>query len=289
MAGPYIDLHTHSMASDGSDTPSELVRKAAEANVTALALTDHDTMDGLDEAGAEAKRLGVYFIRGIEIAVQDEHGELHLVGLWMPQPSRRMRSALHELEHNRLIRNQVMLDSLTALGMPLSMEEVRAVAGGRSVGRPHIAAALKNKGYVSSRREAFSTYIGWSGKAYVPRVLATPREGIGLLRDEGATVALAHPMLSKMMTPERLDDTLSDFRSYGLEAIEAYHSSHDAQSTRICVELGARHNLLLSGGSDYHGNNKENITLGRGAGALRVPFFVLEKLQAQRKNKGLWI
>lgn len=289
MAGRTIDLHTHSLASDGSDSPGELARKAAGAGLAAFALTDHDSLSGLDEAGAEAERLGIAFVRGIEIAVHDAFGELHLLGLWMPKPSHRMRDAIAMLRENRRSRNQAMLDALANLGMPLTLEEVRAHSGGGALGRPHIALAMKSRGYVQCRREAFDRYIGWGGRAFVPRTLLTPAEGIGLLRDEGATVALAHPCLYQQMTRQRLDAILAEFRPLGLRALEAYHSMHNSDEVRMCVELAARHDLLLTGGSDYHGLNKEGIALGTGRGNLRVPYILLEKMRAYRKSRGLWV
>lgn len=290
MPGRLIDLHTHSLASDGSDRPAELIRNAAAAGLSAVALTDHDTLAGIPEAAEEAQKIGIRFIPGIEIAVQDDFGELHLVGLWMPpEPSRRMCGALDILRANRRSRNQAMLDVLEKLGMPLSLDEVRSISGGGAVGRPHIALAMCRKGYAGSRKEVFEHYIGWGKKAFVPRVLSTPEEGIGLLRDEGATVCLAHPCLFSGMTRERLDDTLSQFRAYGLSALEAYHSAHDPGRVRLCVELAAKHNLLLSGGSDYHGANKEGIALGKGQGRLRIPLHLLEKMEEHRRKQGLWL
>ena len=289
MAGRFIDLHTHSNASDGTDAPAELVRKAAAQGLAAVAITDHDSLAGLDEAGGEARTHGITLVRGCEIAVKDDFGELHLLGLWMPQPSAAMSEALEEMQKNRRARNQAMLDILREKGMPLTMEDVRAVSGGAPVGRPHIALALRSKGYVNSAKDAFDRLIGWGGQAFIPRTLMTPEEGIRLLHDEGATVALAHPCLSKEMTPERLNDTLSDFRNWGLTAVEIYHSAHDPRHVRLCVKLAARHKLLASGGSDYHGANKPGIALGSGKGKLRIPLSVLEKIQDYRKSKGLWV
>lgn len=289
MSCRRIDLHTHSLASDGSDSPVELVNKAASLGLAAIALTDHDTLSGLDEAVEQGEKTGVRVIRGIEIAVHDDFGELHLLGLWMPRPSKVMRSYLTTLRRNRLARNQAMLDALTAMDMPLAMEQVEAVSRGESLGRPHIALAMRDRGYVSSRKEAFERYIGWGGKAFVPRALSSPREGIELLRGEGATVSLAHPFLSRQMTESRLDALLRDFRAWGLDAVEAYHSTHSQQQVSLCVKLAAKHGLLLTGGSDYHGLNKEVIRLGVGTGSLRVPFVLLEKLLAFRLDRGLWI
>ena len=289
MSGRYIDLHTHSAVSDGTDEPAELVKKAARLGLAAVALTDHDSLAGLAEAGETARALGIDFVRGVEIAVRDDFGELHLLGLWMPEPSARMREALATLRRQRAERNQAMLDALRLNGMPLTMEEVRAVSKGEALGRPHIARALVDKGYVASRKEAFDRYIGWSGAAFVPRELVSPKEGIQLLRGEGATVALAHPFLSRLMTRERLDDLLSDFRAWGLSALEAYHSAHNGGHVRICTDLAARHKLLITGGSDYHGDNKDGIALAVGRGNMRVPHWVLSALRERRKRQGLWV
>jgi predicted metal-dependent phosphoesterase TrpH len=289
---PFIDLHTHSNASDGSDSPEDLVRQAADMGLLALALTDHDTMSGLDAAAAEAAKHSLRFIRGLEIAVANPYGgELHLLGLWIPErPSERLRAALADFAAKRQERNQRMLDALHGLGMDISLEEAVGLSGGQTVGRPHIALAMKRKGYVPSRREAFDRYIGQEGKAFVARTLMDPEEGVDLLRAEGALVVLAHPCLSPAMTPERLDALARRLKPKGLEAIEAYHSAHTPEKVRLCVDVAAEHGLLLSGGSDYHGLNKEGIKLGSGLGGnVRAPLMLLEKMEAYRKEKRLSI
>lgn len=284
MPGRTIDLHTHSLASDGSDAPAELARKAARTGLAAFALTDHDTMDGLAEAGQAAAGLGLEFVPGIEIAVRHDFDELHLMGLWMPEPSQNMRTALQSFQNNRLARNQAMLDALKKLGMPLHFDDVAAESGGRIFGRPHIAKAMLRHGYVTTRKEAFERYLGWGAKAFVPRRLPGPEEGIALLRGEGALVVLAHPCLSPLMNKERLDALLGKFKACGLNAVEAWHSAHNPEQTRLCVDLAAKHGLLLTGGSDYHGLNKKDVELGSGRGNLRIPYAVLEKLRALRDS-----
>lgn len=289
MASRIIDLHTHSKASDGTDSPSELAAQAAGAGLSAFSLTDHDTLAGIEEASLAARRLGIEFVPGIEIAVADPCGELHLLGLWMPPPSDAMLAALDLFRQNRRDRNIAMLERLAALGMSLTLDEVRTLsrAGAMALGRPHIAVALREKGYVSTAKEAFERYLGFGRAAYVPRNLLDPEEGLALLAGEGAVVALAHPCLETSMTPERLTGLLAAFKASGLTALEAYHSAHTDAQTRLCVELAAKHDLLLTGGSDYHGTNKPGIALARGAGGLRVPRLLLEKMQAFREEKGL--
>lgn len=289
MPGRFIDLHTHTLASDGSDTPAELVRKAADARLFAIALTDHDTMDGLGEAQKAAAQYGLVVIPGCEIAVRHGEGELHLLGLWTPQDSPGLKKALAQQRRRRTERNEAMLGALDRLGLCLDMEEVLRFSGKESVGRPHIARALVHRGYVGTIREAFERYIGEGKSAFVPRRILTPEEGIGLLAGAGATVALAHPFLGKGMTIDALDRLLGEFKHYGLTVLEAYHSAHDAGAVRACLALAARHGLLLTGGSDYHGTAKPGVYLGRGKGGMRIPGLLLDKLKEERHKQGLWI
>ena len=291
MAGQFIDLHTHSLVSDGTDSPTELVRKAAECGLHALALTDHDAFDGLEEAEAEAARRGIRLIRGCELAVHDQAtgGELHILGLWVPKDTAALEKILEYIREHRGLRNKKMLALLTDIGMPLHMDDVLVFATGVAPGRPHIAKALMAKGYVESIGEAFEQYIGDNGRAFVPRTLLSPEEGIRLLAEAGATVSLAHPFLQSDMTEERLDGLLANFRAWGMAALETYHSSHSDQEIRQCLRLTAKHGLLSTGGSDYHGLTKPGVHLGVGRGGMRVPVRVLELLEEDRRKKGLWV
>ncbi|MDR1686195.1 MAG: PHP domain-containing protein [Desulfovibrio sp.] len=294
-----IDLHTHSSASDGTDSPAALARKAAACGLAAFALTDHDSTDGLAEAGAEAARLGLKFVPGVEIAVRRGERELHILGLFLPMfsaapeksglngsaeplkgiSSSALEQSLAGIRARRDTRNRAVLDRLAALGMPLDPEDVRRRAGGKAVGRPHMAAALAAAGYVADGREAFIRFLGRGCPAYVPRNLSSPEEGIALLRRESPVVSLAHPFLSPTMTGSELDDILAEFRPLGLTALEAWHSDHGPEQTGICLESARKHGLAVTGGSDYHGENKKNIALGTGRGNLSVPLSLLEDLE----------
>jgi predicted metal-dependent phosphoesterase TrpH len=273
MPEAFIDLHTHSLASDGTDSPAALVRKAAALGLSAIALTDHDTLSGLEQAAAEAEKAGPELVPGVEIAVQYGAGELHLLGLFVNPNSPGLGAALAEIRAGREKRNLAILDKLKTLGLPLAMEEVR----GQAMGRPHIARAMIRRGYVLGWREAFERYLGMGRAAYVPRELPTPAAGIGLIRQEGAIAVLAHPFLSPSMSAPGLDALLARLRSDGLQALEAWHNAHDPEKTRICLDLARKHCLLVSGGSDYHGLNKKGVHLG--GGKERVPYAVLEALK----------
>ena len=287
----FIDLHTHSAVSDGTDSPAELVRKAAESGLAAVALTDHDATDGLDEASAAAKKYGIRFIRGCELSVSDgdDGAELHLLGLWIPEQAGKLEEALATIRKRRKERNAEMTDRLTAMGMPVSMDDVLRFARGITPGRPHIASAMVEKGYVKTVREAFELYIGERGKAFVPRALLGPEEGTRLLAATGATVALAHPFLSENMSEERLDSLIPEFMSWGLSALEVYHSAHSDRAVRAALRCAERHGLLCTGGSDYHGRTKPGIHLGAGQGGMRVPLRLLALMEEQRRQQGLWV
>ncbi len=296
MALRFVDLHTHSTASDGSFSPSRLVNLAHSLGLSALALTDHDTLEGLDEAETEAKTLSstypdisFEFVRGCELSSRCGSAEAHILGLWIDRDEAKLcglRKKLLEVQTQRFMRNSAMAEKLQALGLGVRLEDVEALAGGEIVARPHFAAQLLRIGAVKSIREAFEKYLGYKGAAYVPRELMKPEEAVSLLAECGATVALAHPML--MHCPiEDLDELLTRLKPCGLNALEAYHSEHGAADERICVELAARHGLLLSGGSDFHGESKPLVKLGKGHGSLRVSEAVLERLKLDRKERGL--
>ena len=200
-----------------------------------------------------------------------------------------LEKALASVRERRARRNDDMLARLTDMGMPLGMEDVLEFAKGVTPGRPHIAEALVAKGYVGSYREAFDRYIGESGSAFIPRTLWQPEEGIRLLAGMGATVSLAHPFLQADMTEEYLDALLADFRSWGMSALEAYHSAHTDSAVRLSLAAAERHGLLLTGGSDYHGDAKPDVRLGVCRGGMRVPVRILERLEEHRRQQGLWV
>lgn len=282
----FIDLHTHSQASDGTDSPAQLVAGAAAAGLAAVALTDHDTLSGLDEAEAAAQRHGIEFLRGCELSTRTEYGEMHILGLWLPRQADALEQCLADIRHKRDNRNAHILEKLATLGISISMDELQHEAQGESVGRPHIAALLVKKGAVPDMETAFREYLGSGGRAYLPKEVLEPEEAVRLMAGLGATVSLAHPCL-KPLPPDWLEAFVLRLKACGLSAIEAYHSEHSDAAIRSCVDLARRLDLGLSGGSDYHGRNKPRIRLGHGYGGLRVPLDILEDLKARRRQQGL--
>lgn len=282
----FIDLHTHSQASDGTDSPAQLVAGAVAAGLAAVALTDHDTLSGLDEAEAAAQRHGIEFLRGCELSTRTEYGEMHILGLWLPRQADALEQRLADIRHKRDNRNAHILEKLATLGISISMDELQHEARGESVGRPHIAALLVKKGAVPDMETAFREYLGSGGRAYLPKEVLEPEEAVRLMAGLGATVSLAHPCL-KPLPPDWLEAFVLRLKACGLSAIEAYHSEHSDAAVRSCVDLARRLDLGLSGGSDYHGRNKPRIRLGHGYGGLRVSLDILEDLKARRRQQGL--
>lgn len=280
-----IDLHTHTSASDGTDSPEGLVRRAALAGLSALSVTDHDTTSGLPAASAAGAECGLEMIRGCEISSATPYGEMHILGLWLPDPAPALESVLRKMRDGRRERNRGMVDRLKSLGLDISLADVESGARG-SVGRPHIARALVAKGHVASINEAFRVYLGRGGRAWLPRTLPDPVTVIRLLADLGACVSLAHPFL--MRCPESwLEEQVASFAGEGLTALEAWHSEHTEGQIRQCLALARRYGLCVSGGTDYHGENKPGLTLGRLRDGRPVPHEILDDLKTWRIRHGL--
>lgn len=281
----YIDLHTHSTASDGADTPSELVENAHKKGLSAIALTDHDTLDGLVEAREAARDLNIELVRGCEISVSADIGEVHILGFWVPEKADKLESFLSHMREKRCERNSLIIKKLQKQGFQISEEELRENAQG-SIGRPHMARILLEKGYVSTINDAFDKYLGKGGSAYVPRAKMDPVYVVKLLSGLGATVAIAHPLLNNVPA-DKLESFIYGLMPYGLDALEAWHSAHDEAKTRQVIKLAKRFNLGLTGGSDYHGVIKPDIALGEVGTGERISGEILENLKNLHKQKGL--
>jgi predicted metal-dependent phosphoesterase TrpH len=274
-----IDLHTHSTASDGSETPARVVKLAAEAGIGSLALTDHDTQQGIAEAAAEADRLGIDLIPGTEISAEFDRGAMHLIILFLTPGPGPLQNRLAELRSGRDGRNARILERLADLGVPVSPEEVLELAGGESVGRPHIAAAMMRRGYVETIGEAFERYLARGQPAYENRWRMKPEEAISLAIESGAVAVLAHPHTLGLDRSEEVSTTLSGLADAGLRAMECYYPAYSPLEQEGYVALAERFGLAPSGGSDFHGTYKPGVSLGVGRGNLIVPDGVLDRLR----------
>lgn len=280
---PLIDLHTHSTASDGSLSPTELVRAAAKAGLAAVALTDHDTVQGVDEFLAAARELPIEAVPGVEISMQGPSSALHLVGLYLDHHNPELTRGLDRLQQARDNRNQAMIERFRELGIPLDLAEVAAVSGGGLVGRPHFALALMARGLVHNPGEAFSRFLAAGKPAYVPKFRFEPQEAIHLIRAAGGAPILAHPGLVGMAWTS-LEELVGRLKEMGLMGLEVYYTEHDGNITRRLKGLAARLRLLVSGGSDFHGQNKAGTRLGRGKGKLAVPLELLAPIKKAARH-----
>jgi predicted metal-dependent phosphoesterase TrpH len=274
-----IDLHSHSNASDGSDEPAALVARAAALGIRALALTDHDTQSGIGPATREAAAQGIELIPGTELSLDWPGGAMHLIVLFLPAGVGPLQDRLAAIRDARHARNLEILEALGSLGIPVEAEEVELLAGGESVGRPHIAAAMVGRGYVTSIAEAFDLYLGWGRPAYRPRWRLSPEEGIALALESGGVPVLAHPHTLALDTSEQVAATLRRLKAAGLRAMECYYHLYSPLEREGYAALAARFGLLPSGGSDYHGTFKPGVELGVGRGDLVVPEALLDALR----------
>jgi predicted metal-dependent phosphoesterase TrpH len=259
----FIDLHTHSNASDGSCPPREVVRLAKQRGLKALALTDHDTIDGLAEAVAAGEEFGLEIIPGVEISAKHPIGSMHILGYFLDYESDLLAQRLAVLKQARQDRNPQIIDKLNQLGIPLTMEQVERISGGGQMGRPHIARALYEGGLVRSIQEAFDIYLGNHGLAYVSKFRFPPEEAMAMIREAQGIPVLAHPFTLGLHTSETLRPFLKELKALGLAGVECYYPEHSFGQEALYLYLARELGLLITGGSDFHGDNKPEVTLGR--------------------------
>ena len=276
-----IDLHTHSVFSDGSLTPEEIVAVAQQARLTAVALTDHDTTDGLARFLDAASKSDVRGIAGIEISAEHHPGAMHILGYFLDYRHAALQKKLDQLRAGRSQRNQQILEKLCALGLELTWDEVHALAGGEVVGRPHFAQAMIARGHVKDKDEAFARFLARGRPAYAERFRLSPVDSIHMLREAGGVPVLAHPCSLKL-GQKQLRTLLLELREAGLEGVEVYHSEHNPRQTQLYHRLAVDCGMAVSGGSDFHGSLMPDIKLGRGFGGLRVPDDLLTKLESRK-------
>jgi len=262
LAKRYVDLHSHSTHSDGRLTPGELVREASERKVSVLALTDHDTVSGIDEALEAGLRLGVEVIPGVELSVKQEPGTLHLLGYFLDHRDLEFQGRLRKIQKVREERNLGILEKLNALGVPITFSEVEKEAGGGQIGRPHFAAALIKKGAVKSFDEAFRRFLANGAPAYLKRDSLEPREGIRMIQEAGGIAVLAHPRSLMAKTEGEFERTLSELAKSGLDGIEVYCSSQGAKESEFYKKMALKYDLFITGGSDFHGAKGASVQLG---------------------------
>lgn len=273
----YIDLHTHSLKSDGSMTPTEVVAEAKKAGLAAIALSDHDTIDGVREAIDAGKKLGVEVIPAIEMSVQSKT-ETHILGYFIDIENPDLLRMLKEVVDLRIERNHVTCQRLNELGFDITLEEVRALAPNNFVGRAHFARVMMDKGYISSVKEGFDKYMSVGKYAYCEKQRLTAREAIELISKCGGISFLAHPHLTKLPDDE-LKAFLAELKSYGLCGLEGYYTDYTPEMQEKYQSMAKEMGLMISGGTDFHAAMKPHISIGTGLGNMKIPYSVIENMK----------
>ena len=291
-----IDLHCHTTVSDGGDEPRALVAKAAAAGLSAIAVTDHDNDSGCSEAVDEGLRLGIEVVRGVEISCDvdalhrrglepRERPTMHLLGYFIPEGQNPLSGALAELQSARANRNHIIVERLNELGIPVTFEEVENEAGGpgSQIGRPHFAAVLVAHGAVPDYQTAFDEYLAKGAKAYISRKLYSPEEAIELMVGAGVVPVLAHPFTLNLDEND-LEAFVDALVEAGLRGIEGYHGDMPEVEQEPYRAIGRARNLIVSGGSDYHGDMRPDRGMPGGKYGVTVPEQVLEELRTAAKE-----
>jgi len=269
-----IDLQMHSTFSDGSCTPTELVREAKQLNLTAIALTDHDTIEGVPEFLKAGKEMDLITVPGVEISVDTKlpnNGHMHILGLFIDPYSQKLKGTLDFLRTQRNLRAEKIINQLNKLNVPITLKELKDEAGEGSIGRPHVAKILVRKGVVSSLQEAFDIYLKKGAPAYVDKVKLGEVDAIRMIKGAGGLAILAHPHLMNYDSFVETRQKILALKDLGLDGFEVYYSGMPAEYTQALLQLANEYGFAISGGSDYHGTNKEGIAMGSGRSDLNIP------------------
>lgn len=276
-----IDLHVHSTYSDGTLTPRELVKHAKKLGISAFALTDHDTVEGVGEAVAAGAEYGIEVIPGVELSTSYHEKEIHIVGLYIHYADETLKKELDNLKDSRLERNLQICSRFAQYGIHISYEEMLAAYPDAVITRAHFADYLVKKKLVHSRNEAFDRYLGDNRPCFVHRKKMQPQHAIRLIQNAGGIAILAHPVLYHLGSAQ-MAELLSHLCACGLTGLEAVYSTYSRREELQMRKLAEEYHLLISGGSDYHGANKPHIEMGSGLGSLLIPYEILEALQKKR-------
>lgn len=286
-----IDLHIHSVYSDGTHTPAELVRFAHQRGIQAISITDHDTIDGIAEAAEAARGTGITTISGIELSVQHKSRNLHILGYLFDFQNERFKRQIQILQEARNTRNRDIVKKLNSCGIALDIEEIESISKTGQTGRPHIARALCRRGVVKNFDEAFTRYLKKGAAAYVSRFVYGAAEALEMIRENGGISVLAHP-LQIDSSPLEISRVVGELVEYGLDGLELYYPTHSAKARRNLKKIAKRYDLVLTGGSDYHGAIRPGTELAGGKN-VHVPAELVDTMLdrqarlAQRLKPGL--
>ncbi len=280
-----FDLHLHTTASDGTMSPTELVRYAKEKGLKIIAITDHDTIEGLHEGIQEGDKIGLEVIPGVELSADASSGTMHLLGYYIDPASSELVDKLRVLQQARMERNLQMVERLRALGIPLELSEVKAAPEHGQIGRPHFAYTMVQKGYVQNIQDAFDRYLGKGKPVYVEKFRFSPEEAMHFIRKAGGITVLAHPFTLKQPEPEDFEALIRELKEKGLDGIEVYYPEHSDGQKRLYRDMAKKYGLVISAGSDFHGLNKDAVDLGEGYGDRKLTYGLIETLKARREQR----
>lgn len=282
----FVDLHVHSNASDGTFSPSQVVELAKNAGLDAFALTDHDTTAGVPEALEKGRDLNIEVIPGTEVSSSFDGTEIHILGLFVNSDDPVLAAMLEKMRISRDRRNEKMLENLAADGISFTKEELCGDNPDTIITRAHIAHALVAKGICSGMDQAFKKYLQYGGRYCPQKEHLSPEEVVKTLISNGAFVALAHPFQYKF-GDKKTEELIAHMADLGMKGLEVYHSSNNKLESMKLQEMAVRHHLLPTGGSDFHGGNKPDISIGTGRGGLRVSSLLLEDIKRERAKQAL--
>ena len=280
-----IDLHIHSTASDGTLSPVDILKTACAQNLGAISITDHDTVDGAKQALQAGIPTSLQFLTGFELSAApppslSRSGSFHILGYGIDLDDTALNKALKTLQEARKNRNPGIISRLNQLGFDMTLEQVSATVGDSQIGRPHIAQVMLQLGYVESIDEAFDRYLAHGRPAYVDKPRISCQRAVEVIRGAGGIAVLAHPFLLNLTDPEEMENLIVVLKNMGFEGIEAYYPEHPSQATSLYKELARNYDMLMTGGTDFHGKLKPEIQMGSGTGQFFVPFALYERLYA---------
>lgn len=281
MHNKIVDLHTHTTESDGSFTPEELMQEAKRVGLSAIAITDHDSISGIKKAAPLAEELGIELIPGVELSTDYNGKEVHVVGLYVNIEDEYFFGKIKEFKENRDSRNAIMVENLQKEGFDITIEALTAENPDCVITRANIARFLYEHGMIPTIQTAFEKYIGDNCKCYVNRFKITPMDGVRLIKEAGGTAILAHPLLYHM-SDSTLQKMVDEMKEAGLDGIEAVYCTYTPAEERQMKQFAKANDLLISGGSDFHGTTKPKLNLATGYGKLHIPYEILETIKASR-------